>query len=200
MGRCIKDRLPLILLCLWAPIAIGSIAYLMSFHLAPAAETAPPERIATRFAPDQGAARVHFLDADCLCSRIVARSLIARRADREMPETVVWAGHDAELERSLRRAGFRLSRKSRSELEDAFGVTGVPQLVILSDGVATYVGGYARRLVTTEDDVRDINLTAALEAGDQVEPYPLFGCATGAAQRANQDPLRWKYDAAVSSR
>lgn len=178
------------LLLFWAAASIGGVGYLMSFHLVPAA--APAENFRPE-AAGEGFQVLHFLDAECGCSRIVARSLVRRGAEVDAAETVYWAGEDEGLESALREAGFAVRRVKREGLEEAFGVSGVPQLAVLEGDVALYAGGYAPRLPVLETDVRDRELIVDARAGTRRPAWPVFGCSTGVGERRTRDPLGWKY-------
>jgi hypothetical protein len=55
-----------------------------------------------------------------------------------------------------------------------------------------YVGGYTPRKQAA--DIRDVQILAAVRAGERVVPLPTFGCAVGARLSQTVDPLglrRW---------
>lgn len=174
---------------MWGALCTGGLSYLMSFHLVPAAapagpETEPYSRLARS---GDSLLAVHALAADCACSRIVARRLIARKSLPGVHEAVVWSGRNAPLESGLRKAGFAL----RDELT---APAGVPQLLVYSAaGERAYAGGYAPRLLATESEARDVEIIGAVRDGRRPRAYPVYGCTMGRGARRARDPLGLKY-------
>jgi len=161
----------------------------MSFHLVPASSpaTADPGVYRRLAGGPERALAVHALAADCSCSRIVARRLIARGPHERVAEAVVWAGRDEELETGLARAGFPLERD-----DDAFA--GVPQLLVFTrGGNLRYAGGYSSRLLASRSQARDLEIIARALGPAPPRPYPVYGCTMGADSRRARDPLGLKY-------
>jgi hypothetical protein len=176
-------------------------AYLLAPHLLtlPVPDTADPgfqRSMVQRLPAQHGRWLVlHVLDEDCLCSQRVLDHLLASPRPAETAERIVLISRheDAARVAAIRAHGFDLDVVTPDQLVARYRVEAAPLLVIVSpaDGVR-YVGGYTPRKQAA--DIRDVQILAAVRAGERVVPLPTFGCAVGARLSQTVDPLglrRW---------
>ena len=84
--------------------------------------------------------------------------------------------------------GFQVHELTSSELEERFGVVGVPALAILSpEGSLAYSGGYTEQKQGLM--ARDLTLLAQARAGQRPKAMPILGCAVGAELRSALNPF-----------
>ena len=131
---------------------------------------------------------VHVLYAECRCSKLVAEHLASKPRPAGVVEHVVIVGQDEALGSSLASRGFAVQFVSERQLA-AWGIEAAPLFVVLSAaGEVRYAGGYTERKQALFP--RDREIVAALRAGDEVTPLPVFGCAVSNELKRTINPLR----------
>lgn len=134
---------------------------------------------------------VHFLYTDCPCASQVADHLLARPTPINATEHVVLVGQAPQLIDRLRKLHFTVEVVDEVELEQRFGVTSVPLLVIAEpNGELRYSGGYSTRKQGPVQE--DLAIFARLQGGSPVSPLPVFGCAVSRELRQRLDPAGLK--------
>lgn len=184
------------LLAVWALGCLGLGANLLAFHLVALPSPDPTDHRlvgALRTLP-KAAGRwqlVHFLYTDCPCASQVADHLLARPSPMNTTEHVVLVGQAPQLIERLRKLHFTVEVVDEVELEQRFGVTSVPLLVIADpSGELRYSGGYSTRKQGPVQE--DLSILARLQGGAPVSPLPIFGCAVSRELRQRLDPAGLK--------
>jgi hypothetical protein len=131
---------------------------------------------------------IHVLYAQCGCSQRIADHLLAGARPADVTERIVLIGHDAVLEARFADTGWPVARVTEDEAATRFHVVAAPALAVLApDDRVRYVGGYTER--KQGPDARDLAILAAVRAGRDVPPLPIFGCAVSARLRSSLNPL-----------
>jgi hypothetical protein len=134
---------------------------------------------------------IHFLYADCPCSRRVLDHLLEQPPRMDVSELVVLIGDAEELALKAEAQGYAVDAVAPEELLAKYGVEAAPLLMVFdTTGQQRYVGGYTSRkqLLNIQDRV----ILEKLQSGQEVEPLPLFGCAVSARLKSLVDPFGLK--------
>lgn len=185
-------------LAAWACLMIVIGASLMVSHWVPlprpAVDDAAWRASLANIRTDQATGRwtaLHFLYAECPCSRRVLEQVIEHPPRDGVTERVVLIGSDTELADRAAEHGYEVDCVSPEDLKAKYGVEAAPLLVVSDpDGKPRYAGGYTSR--KQGPDFQDRRILAALMAGHDVEPLPLYGCAVSRRLQGIVDPLRLK--------
>lgn len=138
-----------------------------------------------------GWSAVHFLYADCPCSRRILDHLVARNALAVAREHIVLIGEQDPKAEEARAAGYEVAFVTPSELKQRFGIESAPLLIVTDvDGIIRYGGGYTSR--KQGPDIQDDSLIRSAVAGRWQETLPLYGCAVSKQLKDLVDPLRLK--------
>jgi hypothetical protein len=134
---------------------------------------------------------LHFLYAECPCSRRVLEHVIEQPPRDGVAERIILIGSDTALSARAERQGYEVDSVSPDELKSKYGVEAAPLLVVSDpDGTPRYAGGYTSR--KQGPDFQDRHIIADLMAGHEVEPLPLYGCAVSQRLQGIVDPLGLK--------
>lgn len=134
---------------------------------------------------------VHGLASKCPCSNRVMEHLLSRGPFPGVHEQVPVVDATEVQLTALRARGFDVESVTSAQMEQRYGLTGAPVLVVRRpDSSLAYVGGHS---ATQSQESDDEHVLAALIAGTEVQPYPLFGCAVGKRLQRELDPLSLKY-------
>lgn len=134
---------------------------------------------------------VHFLYAECPCSRRVLNHLLDQSPREDVSERIVLIGDAPELSSKAEAQGYSVDCITPEELLSKYGVEATPLLMILDpDGQQRYIGGYTSRKQLL--DVQDKVILDQLMSGQEVEPLPLFDCAVSGRLKSLVDPLGLK--------
>ncbi len=183
-----RHRIAMIVLGLWAPTTITLVGLLMVGHTVAMPGPGDPAALSASFATLQGSDRtvVHVIAESCSCTNLLFEHLLERGARKD--EVILYVGDRADRERDSVEAGFRFTRTDARGLTETWRLQAAPVLVVLNeDGGADYAGGYFRTPATVNP--RDVHIVDALDAGEDVDPLPVFGCAVNAELRRQVDPL-----------
>jgi len=94
----------------------------------------------------------------------------------------------AELLTRLAKEGFAVNHIEAASLPPAAGLRGVPLLVLAGpEGSVRYSGGYGG------NGDQDAVLLREIEAGHEIKPLAVVGCAVGSRLRRSADPFHLKY-------
>ncbi len=171
---------------LWLGLIVvigGSVTALHFFTL--------PRQVPTVWSDPGRWTAVHGLASKCPCSNRVIDHLLLRGPYPGVTERVALVDAKPEQFTALLERGFQVDRVTATELEQRYGLTGAPVLVIRRpDASLAYVGGHA---ATQAARPNDRPILASVVAGQTVAPYPLFGCAVGRSLQRDVDPLNLKY-------
>lgn len=136
-------------------------------------------------------AAVHFLYAECPCSRRVLDHLLQQQPRAEVAERIVLIGDATQLATNAETQGYEVDCVMPEELLTKYGVEAAPLLMIFDpQGRQRYVGGYTSRKQLL--DIQDRAILGQLQSGQEVEPLPLFGCAVSGRLKSLVDPLGLK--------
>ena len=144
-------------------------------------------------APSNQWTTYHVLYSGCRCSRQVFDYLAARLPGAGHRDVVLLVGgNDEELETVCATHAVPCLPLSQEQLEQQLGIESAP-LFIATDpaGVPRYVGGYTDRKQSL--DYRDLEVLARLQAGESVQPLPVFGCGVSTSLQDALDPFGIKY-------
>ena len=131
---------------------------------------------------------VHVLYAECGCSKKIADHVLSGGRPRDVTERVLLIGRDAELEARFASVGMPVALATEDDAATRFHVVAAPALVVVApDDTVRYAGGYTER--KQGPDPRDLAILAAIRAGRDVAPLPIFGCAVSARLRSTLNPL-----------
>jgi hypothetical protein len=134
---------------------------------------------------------IHFLYAECPCSRRVLDRVTQRSPQAEVAERIVLIGDAPQLAAKAKERGFEIDCVAPQELLAKYGVEAAPLLMILDpDGHPRYSGGYTSRKQLL--DIQDRAILKQLRSGQEVEPLPLFGCAVSGRLKSLVDSLGLK--------
>ena len=134
---------------------------------------------------------LHFLYAECPCSRRVLEHVIDQSPRADVWERIVLIGNDPELAERIKSHGYEVDCVSPDELKLKYGVEAAPLLVVSDpQGTPRYAGGYTSR--KQGPDIQDRKIIASLMAGQHVEAMPLYGCAVSRSLQSIVDPLGLK--------
>jgi hypothetical protein len=140
---------------------------------------------------EQRWAVVHFLYAQCPCSRRVLDHLLEQSPSEDASERIVLIGDAVELTEKAEARGYKVDCVAPEELLAKYGVEAAPLLMIVGpDGRDRYIGGYTSRKQLL--DIQDRMILDSLMSGQEVEPLPLFGCAVSGRLKSLVDPLGLK--------
>jgi hypothetical protein len=134
---------------------------------------------------------IHFLYAECPCSRRVLDHLLEQSPRANAFERVVLIGDAEELFVKAEAQGYEVDSVAPEELLAKYGVEAAPLLMIFDpNGQQRYVGGYTSRkqLLNIQDRV----ILEQLQSGEDVEPLPVFGCAVSERLKSLVDPFGLK--------
>jgi hypothetical protein len=185
-------------LAVWACLMIVIGASLMVSHWVPlpmpAVDDAAWSANLTNFCTDQASGRwavLHFLYAECPCSRRVLEHVIEQPPRDGVTEWIVLIGSDVELAARAEKQGYKVDCVSPEELKSKYGVEAAPLLVVSDpDGKPRYAGGYTSR--KQGPNFQDRQILADLMAGHKVPALPLYGCAVSRRLQGIVDPLGLK--------
>ncbi|MCA9198191.1 MAG: hypothetical protein KDA87_11660 [Planctomycetales bacterium] len=134
----------------------------------------------------------HFLYSDCPCSRRVLRKILERSPMNGVVERIVLVGRANEWETRIRDLGYEFHPLDSVELESNYGIRAVPSLVVVSAaGNICYSGGYTAR--KQGPDIADQRIIQSVLAGEDIESFPVYGCAVAKNLQDIVDPLGLKY-------
>jgi hypothetical protein len=134
---------------------------------------------------------VHFLYADCPCSRRILDHVVARSPLTGVREHIVLIGEQDPKTKEARAAGYEVTFVTPSELKQRFGIESAPLLIVTDvNGIIRYGGGYTSR--KQGPDIQDESLIRAAVDGRWQETLPLYGCAVSKQLKDLVDPLRLK--------
>jgi hypothetical protein len=134
---------------------------------------------------------VHFLYAECPCSRRVLDHLLEQSPRADVNECIVLIGDAAELAAKAESRGYEVDCVTPEELLTKYGVEAAPLLMVFDTvGRQRYVGGYTSRKQLL--DIQNRTILEQLMSGQEVEPLPLFGCAVSGRLKSLVDPLGLK--------
>jgi hypothetical protein len=199
-GRLKRSALSLWAMC--ALVVTGSLASAHEYTLPhpDRRELALTEALGARVLPqERGRFTVtHVLYAECRCSQRILEHLAARRARRDVSESVLLVAPAAELTLQLLEAGYRVEALTPVELQSRYAIEAAP-LMIVADPLQhiRYLGGYTARKQGL--DIRDGAIIDNALAGKDSTELPLFGCAISRALRKLVDPLGLVYAAESES-
>lgn len=174
-----RRRLGGLAIASWFGVMVTISAALLAKHLV---AMPTPSRLgglerslsALRHPDEQGWVAFHALYAECRCSQRIADELASTERPRGFTEIVLWVGEAPPPEALAAR--FDVRRITPAELA-SYGIEAAPLLVALDPGGhARYAGGYTSRKQGPE--IVDRRLLEDARTGRDVEPLPLFGCAT----------------------
>ena len=185
-------------LAVWACLMIGIGASLMVSHWVPmprpAVDDAAWRANLADIRTNQPSGRwtvLHFLYAECPCSRRVLEHVIERPPHEGVTERIILIGSDNKLAARAEQQGYVVDSVPPADLEAKYGVEAAPLLVVCGpDGKPLYAGGYTAR--KQGPDFQDQQIIADVMAGHDVEPLPLYGCAVSRRLRGIVDPLGLK--------
>jgi hypothetical protein len=185
-----------VLFATWCALSVTLVSALGAAHFyalpAPRADDLALARAVESVRAGRPLVLLHFLYAKCKCSRRIFDHLIARGALGRASEQVVLVDGDAALAARLRTAGFAVSEVGPSELEQGYGVSAAPLLVVAGQSdTPAYVGGYTTRKQGLE--VEDVRIARDVARGVPTVLLPLFGCAVSEQLQRLLDPLGLKY-------
>lgn len=191
-----RSRLKLVggaLLSVWLFGGIGVGGMLMTGHWAalPTGARHYAGALAALF-PAGGWRVVHVLGEDCGCSAQVGARLDLSLAARQHVLLVGETAASSHERTALESRGLPVTALTAAELEQRFGLTAAPTLLILNPaGRLNYEGGYTdrKRGAAPATD----HILANLQRHIPVAPLPVFGCALTAKLRETLDPLGLKY-------
>jgi hypothetical protein len=182
----------------WGVVVVVVGAYQLAAH----ASSLPVPRDSTRLsrallalgaagspsATARDAVVVHFLGADCGCSRDVVRSLARRRPIADTQEFVFVVGDAGEARALLEGRGYHIEQLDERDATRRFDVQAVPLLVVAtpSDGVR-YIGGYTAR--KRDGAILTTSIVAQVLADTTPNALPVLGCAVSRRLRQQLDPL-----------
>ena len=187
-------------LMVWAAVCVVVGTYLLASHLLTLPAPAPSDPVLHRgIAARRGAHQLdrwlvlHVVFDECVCSQRVLEHLLADvRRPAGVAERVILVTDHREARRAWIAAiparGFELDVVTPEQLNADYHIEAAPLLVIVDPhDTVRYVGGYTPRKQAA--DVRDLEVIAAVQRGETVEPLPTFGCAIGRALNSRLDPL-----------
>lgn len=191
-----KARLWRALFAAWCALSVTLVSALGAAHFyalpSPSAGDVALARAVASVRAGRTQVLLHFLYAKCKCSRRIFDHLLARGALAGVAEQVVLVDGDAELAARLRAAGFGVSEANPRELEQRYGVSAAPLLVVAGQAdTPAYVGGYTTRKQGL--DVEDVRIARDVARGVPTALLPLFGCAVSEQLQRLLDPLGLKY-------
>ena len=184
-----------ILFLVWAVGVNGVIGSLMLGHLVslPAA-TGPAGPKDFQRSSDEGWTVFHVLVNDCPCSESVSEHLVARGPLAGVTERIVFCGESNEGEHESLPGGFLTTAATAESLEEAFGVSGGPWMVVVApDGSIAYSGGHSTGRDPVSRQYMDQTIVVELMEGREVAPLAAYGCAISDEWRQAVDPLGIKY-------
>jgi hypothetical protein len=89
---------------------------------------------------------LHFLYADCACSRRVLEHVLTQPTRTDVRERIVLIGGDAELAARAEGRGFAVDQVSPEQLKAKYRIEAAPLLVVVDPhGQVRYSGGYTTR-------------------------------------------------------
>ncbi|MEZ6117923.1 MAG: hypothetical protein R3C28_15310 [Pirellulaceae bacterium] len=139
----------------------------------------------------------HFLYSDCPCSRRVLRKILERSPMDDVVERIVLVGSANEWETRIRDLGYEFDGLNSVELESNYGIRAVPSLVVVSAaGDIRYSGGYTAR--KQGPDIADQRIIQSVLAGNDIESFPVYGCAVTKDLQVLVDPLGLKYTSEIA--
>ncbi len=181
-------KVQILILAVWAAVAIVAGSVLTSFH--------QPFALPTRSLASLAGSRhqhewrvLHVVAAGCGCSQKVAAYLASRAPLNNIAEDVLFIGAPDEFanREALAARGFHVGTIRPEDLQP-FGVKGAPLLIFISpQDEVVYTGGYGA------GSYKDASIWSQLQAGAVVSPLPVLGCAVGRGLKHKVDPLSWKY-------
>jgi hypothetical protein len=182
----------------WAVLMVVIGASLMVNHWVPlprpSAEQIERKASLVSFQADKAERRwttIHFLYAECPCSRRVLDHLLEQSPRKDVSERIVLIGDSTELAAKAEAHGYSVDCVDPEELLAKYGVEAAPLLMIVDrDDRERYIGGYTSRKQLL--DIQDREILASLMSGQEVEPLPLFGCAVSGRLKSLVDPLGLK--------
>jgi hypothetical protein len=134
---------------------------------------------------------VHFLYAECPCSRRVLNYLLEQSPREDVIERIVLIGDAGEFAMKAETPGYEVDCVTPEELLTKYSVEAAPLLMVFdSVGRQRYVGGYTSRKQLL--DIQDRAILEQLMSGQEVETLPLFGCAVSRRLKSLVDPLGLK--------
>lgn len=168
-------------LMIWAALLSVVVSVLMARHWLPK----PPPDVhdlawsnlleRTRDAQDRGKWLVlHFLRAECPCSRRIFHYLLKRGSQEGIRERVVFIGGE-DHSKVLQEQGYQMDWVTPEELAMRYQVVAAPLLVVLSpECEVKYAGGYTARKQGL--DIQDIKIISEIMGGQKVATLPVYGC------------------------
>lgn len=183
---------------IWAIGMTTVVACLMVSHWVPLPHPASGQILTgheTLTAPSQagepGWSAVHFLYADCPCSRRILERLLTRSPSGEVPEQIVLIGRQNPQAQIAASKGYHVCFVTAAELKSRFGIESAPLLIVADPtGIIRYAGGYTSR--KQGPDIQDETLIQNAVAGRWQKSLPLYGCAVSRQLKDLVDPLQLK--------
>jgi hypothetical protein len=192
----VRKTVSRVLLGVWAVSAILLGGVFMSFHQPFVAPKPKVVELGSHIDSSDWRA-MHVLSASCGCSQRVMAQLLLRGPMSGVTEELLMVedtapdtdATEATL-KALRTRGFQVFRASAKDLFQAYGLRGVPLLVIVAPhGKVMYMGGYG----PGRDRPQDAEILRRVRMGENPESFPVVGCAVGSRLKHRMDPLGLKY-------
>jgi len=135
---------------------------------------------------------LHFLYADCPCSRRVLNHVLDRQTIAGVCEKIVLIGDDHTIRGLALSSGYQFEAVAADELKAQYGVEAAPLLVVTDPKAnIVYSGGYTTR--KQGPAILDVATITALTKGKSPACLPVYGCAVSQELQALVDPFGLKY-------
>lgn len=131
----------------------------------------------------------HILAPGCGCSDYVLKSLLSRKPNSSILETVYWMSDvEPAFSESLVKAGYQFKLLPPSN--DKSKIEGVPTLMVFNGGEQPlYAGGYSSQKLNSVNHVKDQEILLGLMGKGPLKEFPIFGCATSLKYRKILNPF-----------
>lgn len=137
--------------------------------------------------------KLHFLGADCACSKQIYESLKKRKPESDINEKIFIIGKNDLWVKTLKDRGFDVTNSDMDTFSKKYSINAVPQLTILdSEKKILYSGGYTTKRGPASVS-EEATITEELKMKHTSVERPIFGCITGSINRKKTDPLNLKY-------
>ena len=134
---------------------------------------------------------LHFIYAECPCSRRVLDHVLATGPSQRLHEQIVLVGGDEAIAIQIRHLGFEVDQITPEQLAGKYAVKAAPMMVVVDPNrKVRYAGGYTSRKQAYE--IHYLRIASELLDGKVVERLPVYGCAVSRELKAIVDPLGLK--------
>ncbi len=185
----------IILFILWFVGLSVPLSYMMGIHslsLIPSKNANIKNLILNQSAQKKWS-QLHFLGADCECSKNIFNSLMNRSPLLDINEQIFVIGKNDLWIKQLKAKGYSVENGEMENFSKHFSINAVPQLSILDEKQnLLYSGGYTSKRGPAST-VEDQSILAELIKHHTTQERPIFGCLNGSVNRRIADPMSLKY-------